>query len=52
MVLAPMARSVAVEGAFGWLDEDRPTELALHIHLLNLKNSDETVVGIIFRMVR
>jgi len=46
MVSAPTTRSVAVEGAFGWLDEDRPTELALHIHLLNLKNSDETVVGV------
>ena len=46
MVLAPMVRSVAVEGAFGWLDEDRPTELALHIHLLNLKNSDKTLVGV------
>ena len=45
-VSAPTARYVSVEGAFGWLDERKPDEIALHIHLVNLKNSDETVVGV------
>ena len=46
MVSAPSARNVSVEGAFGWLDERKPDQLALHIHLVNLKDSDETVVGV------
>ncbi len=46
MVSAPSARYVSVEGAFGWLDERKPDELALHIHLVNLKDSDDTVVGV------
>lgn len=46
LVSAPSARNVSVEGAFGWLDEHNPDELMLHIHLVNLKNSDETVVGV------
>ena len=46
MVSSPSARYVSVEGAFGWLDERKPDELALHIHLVNLKDSDETVVGV------
>ena len=46
IVSAPTARYVSVEGAFGWLDERKPDELALHIHLVNLKDSDATVVGV------
>ena len=46
LVSSPTARNVSVEGAFGWLDERKPDELALHIHLVNLKDSDETVVGV------
>lgn len=46
LVSAPTARNISVEGAFGWLDERNPDELMLHIHLVNLKNSDETVVGV------
>jgi len=46
MVSAPTARNVSVEGAFGWLDEHKPDKLALHIHLVNLRNSDEMVVGV------
>lgn len=46
LVSAPSARNVAVEGAFGWLDEKKPDELTLHIHLVNLKDSDEMVVGV------
>lgn len=46
LVSAPSARNVSVEGAFGWLDEKKPGELTLHIHLVNLKDSDEMVVGV------
>ena len=46
MMSAPTARNVSVEGAFGWLDERTPDVLALHIHLVNLKDSDEMVVGV------
>lgn len=46
LVSAPSARNVSVEGAFGWLDEQKPGELTLHIHLVNLKDSDEMVVGV------
>ena len=46
IVSASSARYVAVEGAFGWLDERKSDKLALHIHLVNLKDNDETVVGV------
>ena len=46
LVSSPTARNVSVEGAFGWLDEQKPDQLALHIHLVNLKDSDQTVVGV------
>lgn len=46
MVSTPSARNVSFEGAFGWLDDRTPDQLALHIHLVNLKDSDETVIGV------
>lgn len=46
VVTGGIERRVSVEGAFGVIEEAEPTKLDLHLHLVNLNDQEDAIVGV------